>query len=89
MLFKRKKKVLRNYSIVNLEQDAILQRKNNRTRSFDVVKVAESDEEKTVLTITQKKANKIVKCLNKIFDETFETQGWFAKCLDDPDPFDL
>ena len=89
MLFKRKKKVLRRFSIVNLEQDAILQRRNDRTRSFDVIKVAESGEEKTVLMITQKKANKIVKCLNEIFDEMFNEQGWFAKCLDDPDPFDL
>lgn len=116
MLFKRKKKVLRRFSIVNLEQDAILQRRNDRTRSFDVIKVAESDEEKTVLTITEKKANKIVKCLNEIFDEMFNeqgckyaywltyiehqkgigncfssfgTEGWFAKCLDEPDPFDL
>ena len=89
MLYKRKKKVLRRFSIVNLEQDAILQRRNDRTRSFDVIKVAESDEEKTVLTITEKKANKIVKCLNEIFDEMFNEQGWFAKCLDEPDPFDL
>ena len=89
MLFKRKKKVLRRFSIVNLEQDTILQRRNDRTRSFDVIKVAESDEEKTVLMITEKKANKIVKCLNEIFDKMFNEQGWFAKCLDEPDPFDL
>ena len=36
---------------------------------------AESDEEKTVLTITEKKANKIVKCLNEIFDEMFNEQS--------------
>ena len=79
MLFKRKKKVLRRFSIVNLEQDAILQRRNDRTRSFDVIKVAESDEEKTVLTITEKKANKIVKCLNEIFDEMFNEQGCYVE----------
>lgn len=89
MWFKRKKKVLRRFCIVNLEQDAILQRRNERTRSFDVVKVADCDEEKTVLLITQKKANKIVKCINEIFDTYFDERGWFAKCLDDPDPFDL
>lgn len=63
MLFKRKKKVLRRFSIVNLEQDTILQRRNDRTRSFSPV----------IIRIDGKAFHTFTRGFAKPFDKFFMT----------------